>query len=73
MKAPPNCRAKKLGMVITILGSFCLFLDWEGANIRPQNRPMEIPWLEHLLLAGSIDEVSDYTLDLELYCVAFYV
>ena len=30
-------------MLFTILESFCSFLDWEGADIRPQNRPRKIP------------------------------
>ena len=39
MKFLLKCRTKKLGMVYTILGSFCSFLNWEGAYIRPQIRP----------------------------------
>ena len=35
----------ELGILFTILGSFCSFLDWEGADIRPQNRPRIIPVL----------------------------
>ena len=30
MTFSPNCRAKELGMLFTILGSFCSVLDWEG-------------------------------------------
>ena len=29
-------------MMYTILGSFCSFLNWEEANIRPQIRPRKI-------------------------------
>ena len=36
MKFSPNCTAKELGMLFTTLGSFYLFLDWEGADIRPK-------------------------------------
>ena len=36
MKFSPKCRTKKLGMIYTILGSFCSFLNWEGVGIRPQ-------------------------------------
>ena len=43
MKFSPNCRAKVLGMLYTILGSFCSFLDWEGGDIRPPNMPRKIP------------------------------
>ena len=43
----PKCRTKKLGMIYTILGSFCLFLNWEGAYIRPQIRLRKIPEREH--------------------------
>ena len=42
-KFPPKCRTKKLGMIYTILGSFCSFLNWEVADIRPQIRPRKIP------------------------------
>ena len=34
MEFSPNCTAKELGMLFTILGSF-----WESADIRPLNRP----------------------------------
>ena len=43
MRKSPKCRTKKLGMIYTILGSFCSFLNWEGANIRPEIRPRKIP------------------------------
>ena len=43
MKFSPNCRTKKLVMIYTILGSFCSFLNWEGADIQPQIRPRKIP------------------------------
>ena len=45
MKCSPNCRAKELGMLFTIVGSFCSILDWEQADVRPQNRPRKIPRL----------------------------
>ena len=32
MKFSPKCRTKKLGMLYTILGSFCSFLNWEGGK-----------------------------------------
>ena len=38
----PKCRTKKLGMIYTILGMFCSFLNWEGADIRPQISPRKI-------------------------------
>ena len=34
---------KNLGMINSILGSFCSFFNWEGASIRPQIRPRKIP------------------------------
>ena len=37
MKILPKCRTKKLGMVYTILGSFCSFLNWERADIRSKS------------------------------------
>ena len=33
MKFSSKCRAKKLGMIYTILGSFSSFFNWEGAVI----------------------------------------
>ena len=42
----PGCRAKELGMLFTILGSFCSFLDWKRAHILPQNRPRKIPAID---------------------------
>ena len=39
MNFSPKCRTKKLGMKYTILGSFCSFLNWEWADIRPKIRP----------------------------------
>ena len=33
MKFSPKCRSKKLRMTYIILGSFCLFFNWEGADI----------------------------------------
>ena len=38
-----KCRTKTLGMINTILGSLCLFLNWEGADIQPQIRPWKSP------------------------------
>ena len=43
MKFLPKCRTKKLGKIYTILGSFCLFFNWERADIRPRIRPRKIP------------------------------
>ena len=43
MKFPPKYRTKKLRMIYTIFWSFCSFLNWEGAHIRPQIRPRKIP------------------------------
>ena len=42
MKFSSKCRTKKLEMIYTILGSFSLFLNWEGADIQPQIRPKKI-------------------------------
>ena len=39
MKFSPKCRSIKLGMIYTILGSFCSFLNRVGADVRPQNKP----------------------------------
>ena len=43
MKFSLKYRINKLGMIDTILGSFCSFFNLEGADIRPQIRPMKIP------------------------------
>ena len=32
-----------MGMIYTILGSFLLIFEWEGAVIWPQIRPRKIP------------------------------
>ena len=50
MKFSPKCRTKKLGMIYTILGSFCSFSNWEGANIRPQIRLRKIPGMGDVLV-----------------------
>ena len=42
MKFSPKCRAMKLGMIYTILGGFCSFFNWEGADIRPQIRKIPV-------------------------------
>ena len=39
----PKCRTKKLGMIYTILGSFCFFFNWEGAQNWPHIRLRKIP------------------------------
>ena len=49
MKFSRKCRTKKLGMIYTILGSFCSFLNWEGTYIWPQIRPWKIPETNKLL------------------------
>ena len=41
MKFSPKCRTKKLELIF--LGSFCSFLNWEGADIWPQSRTRKIP------------------------------
>ena len=38
-----KCKTKKLGMIYTILGCFCSFFNWEGADILPQIRPRKSP------------------------------
>ena len=43
MKFSPKCRTKKSGMIYTILGSFCSFLNCERAVILPQIKPRNIP------------------------------
>ena len=37
MKFSPKCRTKKLGMIYTIVGSFCYFLNWKGAIYGPKS------------------------------------
>ena len=49
MKFPPSCRIKELVIIYAILGSFCSFLNWEGAAIRPLIRPGKIPGVENSL------------------------
>ena len=45
MTFSPKCRAKSLGILFTILGTVCSFLNWEEADIKPQVRPNKIPVL----------------------------
>ena len=52
MKFSPKCRTKKLGMIYTVLRSFCSFLNWEGAIIQPQIEPRKIP--------EQCDRISDH-------------
>ena len=51
-----KCKTKKLGMIYTILGSFCLFLNWERAEIRPEIRSTKMSVLTEfkVFLWGSI-------------------
>ena len=42
VKFSPKSRTKKLGMIYTVLGCFCSFLNWKGAYIQPQIRSMKI-------------------------------
>ena len=37
MKFSPKSRTKKLGIIYTILGSFCSFLNWEGLIFGPKS------------------------------------
>ena len=50
MKFSPKCRTKKFRMIYTILGSFCSFSYWEGAEIWPQYRPRKIPGIYQFFL-----------------------
>ena len=43
MKFSPNCRTWKVGMIYTILGSFCLFFNWERAVFMAPNQARENP------------------------------
>ena len=44
MKFSPKCRATyEFEILITILGSFCSFLNSKGVYIGPQNRSRKIP------------------------------
>ena len=45
-----KCKTKKLGITNTILGSFCSFFNWEGANFRPQIRPRKIPEKDNYIM-----------------------
>ena len=57
MKFPPKCKTKKLGMIYTILGSFCSLLNWKGADIWSQIRPRKIPEWIHAKLALFCQEI----------------
>ena len=42
MKFSPKFGTKRLGMIFTILGRFCSFLNSEGTVIRPHIRPRKM-------------------------------
>ena len=58
MKFSPKCRTKKLGMIYTILGSFCSFFNWEGADIRPQIIPGKIPSQDKTVFLNTIYDLK---------------
>ena len=50
MKFSPKCRTKQLGMIYTILGSFCSFFNCgKGLIFCPKIRPRKIPALHKLI------------------------
>ena len=59
MKFSPKCRTKKFGIIYTILGSFCSFLNWEGAVIWPQIRPRKIAEVSLLVWINCVDDNVD--------------
>ena len=54
MKFSLKYKTNKFGMIYTILGNFCSFLNWEGAVIQPQIRPRNIPEYFFILLYLSL-------------------
>ena len=55
MNFSPNCRAMELGMLFTILRSFCSFLDREGGpDIPPQNRPWKNPCANYTIIKFTV-------------------
>ena len=50
MKFSPNCRAKELGMLFNIVGSFCSLLDREGVDILPPKLGLGKSLLDHMSL-----------------------
>ena len=54
MKCSPKCRTKKLGMIYTILGSFCSFLNWKWTIVQPQIRPRKIPAGSEFVVANTL-------------------
>ena len=54
MEFSPKCSTKKLGMVYTIMGRFCSFMNWEGADIWHQIRPRIIPEIPHACKTESL-------------------
>ena len=67
MKFSPKCRTKKLGMIYTILGSFCPFLNWEGVDIRPKSGLRKSLKFEKRL--NVIVMISGYFTDIGEYCM----
>ena len=68
MKFSPKYRSKILGMIYIILGSFCSFLDWKGADIGPKNQAQENPcvmwWIIMLLFFLKVDSQVDLNVSL---------
>ena len=64
MNFPLKCRTKQLGMLYTILGIFCSFLNWKRADIWPQIRLRKIPMLGHFShFFSTKDSLVSYSFD----------
>ena len=72
MKFSPKCRSKKLGMTYIILGSFCSFFIWEGADVQPKNHALENPCVMWWLICFFFLKVdSQVDLSVSLYAGEF--
>ena len=68
-------------MIYTILESLCSFLNWEGADIRPQIRPRKIPYDgfypeaddTYYLSSGSIIRLWFYLIELNYFLQIFVI
>ena len=60
MKFSPKFRTKELGIKCSILGSFCSFLNLEGADFWPQTRRRKIPYkrVDKLLVGANMGTCS---------------
>ena len=71
-KFSPKCITKKLGMIYTILGSFCSFLNWEEGRYFALNQASENPCVK-IANREDHDQTVKKQSDLRLDCLSIPV